>query len=62
MFGSGKKRGTPAPEFNIEGDGQLMARFVTSEGNIEALLHENETPVTVRNFVIDGGRGVMSRP
>jgi len=51
MFGSGKKRGTPAPEINIEGDGQLMARFVTSEGNMEAMLHEKETPVTVRNFV-----------
>jgi len=51
MFGSGKKKGTPAPEINIEGDGQLMARFVTSEGNLEVVLHENEAPVTVRNFV-----------
>jgi peptidyl-prolyl cis-trans isomerase A (cyclophilin A) len=51
MFGFGKQQGSPAPEVNVPGDGQLMARFVTSEGNIEAMLHEKETPVTVRNFV-----------
>jgi len=52
MFGrSNKQQGTPAPEINVPGDGQLMARFVTSAGNLEAVLHEKETPVTVRNFV-----------
>ncbi len=51
MFGSGKSKGSPAPEVNVAGSGALKARFVTSEGNIEATLHEKETPVTVRNFV-----------
>ena len=51
MFGFGKKSDTPAPEINIDGDGQLMARFVTSAGEIEAQLHEEATPKTVRNFV-----------
>lgn len=51
MFGFGRKKGTPAPEIDVPGNGALMARFVTSEGDIEARLHEEETPVTVRNFV-----------
>ncbi len=51
MFGFSKQSDTPAPEIDVEGDGQLMARFVTSTGDIEAQLHEGETPKTVRNFV-----------
>ena len=50
MFGLGSKD-TPAPPVDVPGDGQLMARFVTSMGNIEAKLHEKETPRTVANFV-----------
>ena len=42
---------TPAPAVNIEGEGTLMARFVTSAGNIEAELYEHRTPRTVANFV-----------
>lgn len=42
---------TPAPAVNIPGDGQLMARFVTSEGNIEVELYEQKVPRTVANFV-----------
>ena len=50
MFGLGKND-TPAPPVNVPGSGPLMARFVTSKGNIEAKLHETETPRTVANFV-----------
>jgi len=50
MFGLGKKD-TPAPAVDVPGDGTLMARFVTSRGNIEAKLHEHEVPRTVANFV-----------
>ena len=50
MFGSSKK-GSPAPAVNVPGSGALMARFVTTAGNLEAKLHETETPETVRNFV-----------
>ena len=49
MFGS--KKGSPAPAINVPGEGTLMARFVTSAGNLEATLHETETPETIRNFV-----------
>ncbi len=42
---------TPAPPVDIPGDGQLMARFVTSRGNIEAELYEKKVPRTVANFV-----------
>jgi len=51
MFGSRKQKDTPAPEVNVPGDGRLMARFKTSAGDIEAELHEAQTPKTVRNFV-----------
>jgi len=51
MFGFGKNSDTPAPEVGVPGDGQLMARFKTSAGDIEAELHEEATPKTVRNFV-----------
>ena len=44
-------RDTPAPPVTIPGEGQLMARFVTSMGTIEAQLHEQLTPRTVANFV-----------
>ncbi len=50
MFGK-EANDTPAPPVDVPGDGQLMARFVTSEGNIECTLHEQETPKTVANFV-----------
>ncbi len=50
MFGKGKK-GSPAPEVSVEGDGALMARFVTSAGNLEAELYEKQAPETIRNFV-----------
>lgn len=42
---------TPAPPVNVPGTGKLMARLVTSMGNIEAELYENEVPRTVANFV-----------
>jgi peptidyl-prolyl cis-trans isomerase A (cyclophilin A) len=42
---------TPAPPVNIPGTGKLMARFVTSAGNIEAELYEKDVPRTVANFV-----------
>jgi peptidyl-prolyl cis-trans isomerase A (cyclophilin A) len=50
MFGSGDPD-TPAPPVNVPGTGALHARFVTSMGEIECLLHEKETPRTVANFV-----------
>ena len=42
---------TPAGPVNVEGEGKLMARFVTSAGSLEAVLYEDETPRTVANFV-----------
>jgi peptidyl-prolyl cis-trans isomerase A (cyclophilin A) len=42
---------TPAGPINIEGEGTLMARFVTSNGTLEAELYEDKTPRTVANFV-----------
>jgi peptidyl-prolyl cis-trans isomerase A (cyclophilin A) len=42
---------TPAQPVNIPGEGQLMARFITSMGNIDVKLHEDLTPRTVANFV-----------
>ena len=48
MFGPSD---TPAPPVNVPGTGALHARFVTSMGNIECVLHEKETPRTVANFV-----------
>jgi len=42
---------TPAPPLNVPGDGALMARFVTSMGDIEAELYEEQVPRTVANFV-----------
>jgi peptidyl-prolyl cis-trans isomerase A (cyclophilin A) len=42
---------TPAPPVNVPGTGKLHARFVTSMGDIECVLHEKETPKTVANFV-----------
>jgi peptidyl-prolyl cis-trans isomerase A (cyclophilin A) len=49
---------TPAPPVSIPGTGKLMARFVTDAGNIEAELHEKETPRTVANFVALATGGV----
>jgi len=42
---------TPAPPVSLPGDGQLMARFHTSLGPIDAYLYEHQTPRTVANFV-----------
>lgn len=42
---------TPAPPVSVPGNGKLHARFKTSLGDIECLLHEKETPRTVANFV-----------
>jgi len=42
---------TPAPPLNVPGTGKLMARFVTSMGEIEAELYEKDVPRTVANFV-----------
>jgi peptidyl-prolyl cis-trans isomerase A (cyclophilin A) len=42
---------TPAPPVDVPGTGQLMARIVTSMGNIEARLYETDVPRTVANFV-----------
>lgn len=42
---------TPAPPVNVPGTGKLMARLVTSMGNIEAELYEHDVPRTVANFV-----------
>jgi len=36
---------------SIEGDGKLYATFVTTKGNIECQLFEDQTPTTVANFV-----------
>lgn len=41
---------SPAPAVP-PGEGTLMARFVTTSGDIEAVLFENDTPRTVANFV-----------
>jgi peptidyl-prolyl cis-trans isomerase A (cyclophilin A) len=42
---------TPAPPIDVPGEGRLHARFKTSLGDIVAVLHENEVPRTVANFV-----------
>ena len=50
MFGFGAKD-SPAPPVSVPGDGKLHARFVTSMGDIECVLHEKDAPRTVANFV-----------
>jgi len=45
------KSDTPAPPVDIEGTGQLKARFITSLGTIEADLYEHKVPRTIANFV-----------
>lgn len=42
---------SPAPPVSLPGDGQLMARIVTSVGDLHAYLYEHQTPRTVANFV-----------
>lgn len=39
------------PEINVPGNGQLYARFVTSQGDILIKLEEQRAPNTVKNFV-----------
>jgi len=54
---------TPAPAVDIAGSGQLMARFVTSEGDMEAELYEDRVPRTVANFVaLSTGAVEWTRP
>jgi peptidyl-prolyl cis-trans isomerase A (cyclophilin A) len=43
--------GNQHPPINVPGKGQLMARFITSMGVMEAVLYEHEAPSTVANFV-----------
>ena len=55
--------GTPAPPVDLPGSGKLHARFVTSMGAIECVLHEKETPKTVANFVaLATGKVEWTRP
>jgi peptidyl-prolyl cis-trans isomerase A (cyclophilin A) len=62
MFGR-ETEGSPAPAVNVPGTGKLHARFVTSMGAIECVLHEKETPKTVANFVALATGGVeWTRP
>lgn len=42
---------TPAPPVDLPGAGQLMARFHTGLGALDAYLYEHQTPRTVANFV-----------
>jgi peptidyl-prolyl cis-trans isomerase A (cyclophilin A) len=54
---------SPAPPVDVPGDGTLMARFVTSAGNIEAELYEAQVPNTVANFVaLATGKVEWTRP
>ena len=54
---------TPAPPVSIPGTGTLMARLVTSMGNLEAELYEKDVPRTVANFVALATGGVQwTRP
>ena len=39
------------PEIQVDGGGQLYARFVTTQGNIVIRLEEQRAPKTVKNFV-----------
>jgi len=56
--GEGETEGGSSAGFDIEdavegleGDGQLMVRFETNHGTIEAKLYEDRAPKTVANFV-----------
>lgn len=54
---------TPAPPVDVPGTGKLMARFVTSMGELEAELFEKDAPRTVANFVaLATGRVEWTRP
>jgi len=49
MFG--RKRGPDFPPIEVEGDGELRARFRTSIGDVFVHLFEAKAPRTVANFV-----------
>jgi len=58
-----ESQGSPAPRVDVPGTGKLHARFVTSMGSIECVLHEKETPTTVANFVaLATGKVEWTRP
>ncbi len=52
FFSRNRGADTPAPSINemFPGEGQLMARFKTSMGDMVAELYEDKTPRTVANF------------
>ena len=50
-FRFGRKKGPDFPEIEVEGEGELRARFQTSEGAIHVRLWEEKAKNTVRNFV-----------
>ena len=49
MFG--RKKGPDFPPIEVEGEGELRARFRTSVGDILVHLYEEKAPRTVANFV-----------
>ncbi len=50
-LGFGRKSASTFPEIEVEGDGELRADLVTSEGKITVRLHEQKAKNTVKNFV-----------
>ncbi len=49
MFG--RKKGPDFPPIEVEGEGELRARFRTTIGDVHVHLHEVKAPRTVANFV-----------
>jgi len=50
-FGIPRNKGLQFPELEIEGEGELRARFRTSEGDVIVRLYEAKAKNTVRHFV-----------